>query len=110
MTEWERFQRLAALARPDSAPRVEVAARVLRTIRAMDAPQTVDLPMLIFSGVSLVAASIGVFAGDASLVAAVGLSLGHVPVDDRAAMSLSEELPPDEHPAPLPLPRGAAGG
>jgi hypothetical protein len=60
MTEWERFQRLAALARRDSAPRVEVAGRVLRTIRAMDAPQTVDLPMLIFSGVSLVAASIGV--------------------------------------------------
>jgi hypothetical protein len=36
-----------------------VAARVLRTIRAAEAAQTVNLPMLIFSGVSLVAASIG---------------------------------------------------
>jgi hypothetical protein len=60
MTEWERFQRLAALARLCPAPRPDVAARVLRTIRAMEAPQTVDLPMLIFSGVSLVAASIGI--------------------------------------------------
>jgi hypothetical protein len=60
MTQWERFERLAALARRDAAPRPHVAARVLRTIRAMEAPQTVDLPMLIFSGVSLVAASIGI--------------------------------------------------
>ncbi len=61
MTEWERFQRLTALARRDPAPRPAVAVRVLRTIRAMEAPQTVDLPMLIFSGVSLLAASIGMF-------------------------------------------------
>jgi hypothetical protein len=60
MTEWERFQRLAALARRDPAPRLDVAARALRTIRAIKSPQTVDLPMLIFSGVSLVAASIGI--------------------------------------------------
>jgi hypothetical protein len=60
MTEWERFERLAALARRVPAPRPDVAARVLRTIRAMEASQTVDLPMLIFSAVSLVAASIGI--------------------------------------------------
>ena len=59
MTEWERFERLATLARRDAAPRLDVAARVLRTIRAAEAAQTVNLPMLIFSGVSLVAASIG---------------------------------------------------
>ena len=59
MTDLERFGRLAMLARREAAPRTEVAARVLRTIRAMEAPQTMDLPMLIFSGVSLVAASIG---------------------------------------------------
>jgi hypothetical protein len=59
MTEWERFERLAALARRDPAWQPDVAARVLRTIRAAEAAQTVNLPMLIFSGVSLVAASIG---------------------------------------------------
>jgi hypothetical protein len=61
MTEWERFERLATLARRDAAPRLDVAARVLRTIRATEAPRAVDLPMLIFSGVSLAAASIGIF-------------------------------------------------
>jgi hypothetical protein len=60
MTEWERFQRLAALAQREPAPRPDLAARVLRTIRAAEAPQTVDLPMLIVSGVSLLAASIGI--------------------------------------------------
>ncbi len=59
MNEWERFQRLAALARREPALRPDVAARVLRTIRTAEAPQTVNLPMLIFSGVSLLAASIG---------------------------------------------------
>ena len=61
MTEWERFERLATLARRDAAPRLDVAARVLRTIRATEAPRAVDLPMLIFSGVSLAAAAIGIF-------------------------------------------------
>jgi hypothetical protein len=60
MTGLERFERLAALARREPAPPAHVAARVLRTIRAMEAPRTVDLPMLVFSGVSLVAASIGI--------------------------------------------------
>jgi hypothetical protein len=60
MTEWERFERLVALARREPVPRTDVAARVLRTIRAMESPQTVDLPMLILSGVSLLAASIGI--------------------------------------------------
>ena len=59
MTDWERFERLAALARRAPAPRLDVAAGVLQTIRAMESSQSVDLPMLIFSGISLVAASIG---------------------------------------------------
>ena len=59
MTDWERFERLAALARRGPVPPLDVAAGVLRTIRAMQSPRTVDLPMLICSGISLVAASIG---------------------------------------------------
>jgi hypothetical protein len=60
MNQWNRFEAAVALARGEAAPRPDVAARVLRTICALESPQAVDLPILIFSGVSLLAASIGI--------------------------------------------------
>jgi len=58
MTDFETFQRLARAARQEPVPRLDVAARVLRTVRAAERPREVELPLLLFSALSVVAASI----------------------------------------------------
>lgn len=58
MNELEAFQRLASQARGDSPPKLDIASRVLRTIRQEETPAAVNWSMLIFSGVSLAAASV----------------------------------------------------
>jgi hypothetical protein len=58
MNELESFDRLASLARKDHPPRLDVSARVLRAIRDEQPVAAMDWSMLIFSGVSLAAASV----------------------------------------------------
>jgi hypothetical protein len=58
MTELERFAQLAAKARGEPPPAIDVAARVLRDLRQMVRQESLNPPLLVFSGLSLLAASI----------------------------------------------------
>ena len=58
MNNWERFETLAARARHETGPHVEVTPGVLNEIRRTPAGQLANLPLWLFSGLSLVAASI----------------------------------------------------
>jgi hypothetical protein len=58
MTELERFARLAAKARGEQSPAVDVTDRVLRDIRQRVRQESLNPPWLVFSGLSLLAASI----------------------------------------------------
>ena len=58
MNEWESFRRLAARARRDRPPRLDVTARVLGTIHGGEELRAERLSMLVLSGLSLVAASV----------------------------------------------------
>jgi len=58
MNHLDAFLLLASRARGEPAPAVDVSADVLRRIRAMGPRRDVELPLLVFSGVSLLAATI----------------------------------------------------
>ena len=58
MDNWQQFEALAACARAETGSPVEVTAGVLREIRRTSAGQRADVPLWLFSGLSLVAASI----------------------------------------------------
>jgi hypothetical protein len=57
--ELERFARLAAVARRERAPHVDVSAGVLERIRAAEVRAALETPLLVISGLSLLAASVG---------------------------------------------------
>ncbi len=56
MNEMETFERLAVAARREPSPPIDVANRVLAAIAPPRPGRTVDLPLAIFSGLSLAAA------------------------------------------------------
>jgi hypothetical protein len=58
MNELERFVELAIKAHGEPAPAIDVTARVLRDIRQAVGGEGINPPLLIFSGLSLLAASI----------------------------------------------------
>ena len=58
MNELKRFERLARRARRQPVPRVDVTARVLARLRRIEARREVNVPLLAFSGLSVLAASI----------------------------------------------------
>jgi hypothetical protein len=58
MNNWERFEALAARAREETGPRVEITARVLRDIRRAPPERIAEFSLWAFSGLSLAAASI----------------------------------------------------
>lgn len=58
MNSWERFESLVASARGESGPPVEVTTGVLSEIRRRSARQGANLPLWLFSGLSLAAGSI----------------------------------------------------
>jgi hypothetical protein len=57
MLEWQTFENLASKARDEVAPRVDVAAQVLQSLRARSSRTSrVDAPLVLFAGAALVAA------------------------------------------------------
>lgn len=58
MNRWRQFERLAAEARAEPAPTVSVSDWVLRDIRCSIRARSVNVPLLVFSGLSVAAASI----------------------------------------------------
>jgi hypothetical protein len=57
-TRWKQFEALAARAREETGPRLDVTARVLRDLRHAPAVPRSNLPLWVISGASLAAASI----------------------------------------------------
>lgn len=51
-----RFERLAAEARTEPIPPIDVSARVMQTVRRRAAPATTDWPMWMSAGLSVAAA------------------------------------------------------
>jgi hypothetical protein len=67
MNRMERFEQLAALARQEPVPALDVAPRVLATL-GQSRPQPASAPMFAFAGLALLAASVMVtWAWDALL-------------------------------------------
>ena len=58
MNELDRFQQLAAAARAERVPSIDVKAQVLRGIRGAVARRGMNGPLVLVSGLSLLAASI----------------------------------------------------
>jgi len=57
MTDWQSFEKLASSARCEAAPRVDVAARVLQSVRVRSCRTSrIDAPLVLFAGAALVAA------------------------------------------------------
>ena len=62
MSEFNRFERLAAAARRERAPRVDVTGQVMATVASFDRRPAIyagllaDSPLLAFAGLSLAAA------------------------------------------------------
>ncbi|HVC97312.1 MAG TPA: hypothetical protein VND64_26765 [Pirellulales bacterium] len=57
MLEWQTFEKLAARARGEVAPRVDVAAQVLQSVRTRSCRASrIDAPLLLFAGAALAAA------------------------------------------------------
>jgi hypothetical protein len=57
MLEWRTFEDLASQARREAAPRIDVTAHVLQTVRARPQRATrIDAPLLLFAGAALAAA------------------------------------------------------
>lgn len=58
MTRWERFRELAAAARSEPVPPLDVTARVLAALREPDRPKEPWLAWLAMTGASLASAGI----------------------------------------------------
>ncbi|HUY35718.1 MAG TPA: hypothetical protein VMV69_23445 [Pirellulales bacterium] len=57
MPEWQAFENLAAKARSEVAPSLDVVGQVLHSLRARSRRASrVDTPLLLFAGAALVAA------------------------------------------------------
>jgi hypothetical protein len=57
MIEWQTFEKLASSARGEVAPRVDVAAQVLQSVRERSCRTSrIDTPLVLFAGAALVAA------------------------------------------------------
>ena len=58
MNEFDRFEQLAAAARAEPVPPLDVRTHVLREIRGMVTRRGIDAPLVLLSGVSVLVASI----------------------------------------------------
>jgi hypothetical protein len=56
MNHWEQFEALAARARDESGPHIDVTARVMDELRRRAATPVVDWPLRLFSALSAAAA------------------------------------------------------